>query len=199
MTDQSMEPILPLDPHGLVTSAEYIASPNADERPDGTDICLIVIHNISLPPGEYGGPGISELFTNQLDSDEHPYYANIHQLRVSAHFVIRRDGHLQQFVPCMARAWHAGVSSWQGRERCNDFSIGIELEGCDTDTFSEAQYRTLDKLLATLISHYPVRDIVGHSDIAPGRKTDPGPCFDWAKLAALKTRMQQTDESGIHS
>lgn len=194
-----MEPTLNLDRHGLVTPAEYIASPNADERPDDTDICLVVIHNISLPPGEYGGLGINELFTNQLDPNEHPYYADIHQLRVSAHFVIRRDGHLQQFVPCTARAWHAGISYWQDHERCNDFSIGIELEGCDTEIFTEAQYGTLNTLLATLIAHYPVRDIVGHSDIAPGRKTDPGPYFDWTKLAALKTALQKTGESGIHS
>lgn len=199
MTDRPMQPTLTIDRHGLVTPAEYIASPNADERPDDTDICLVVIHNISLPPGEYGGPGINELFTNRLDPDEHPYYADICQLRVSAHFVIRRDGHLQQFVPCIARAWHAGVSCWQGRERCNDFSIGIELEGCDTDIFTEAQYHTLPILLAALVAHYPVRDIVGHSDIAPGRKTDPGPYFDWEKLAALKVALQKTGESGIHS
>lgn len=160
----------------------YIGSPNRDERPEGAVISLIVIHNISLPPGQYGGNGIIELFTNQLEPDEHPYYAEIHQLRVSSHFLIRRDGSLIQFVPCQKRAWHAGASVWQNRERCNDFSVGIELEGCDEDAFEAAQYSTLKRLLSSLKKTYPIQDIVGHSEIAPGRKTDPGPCFDWSGI-----------------
>ena len=194
-----MNSTLSIDQHGIVAGVEFIASPNHDERPSAQDICLIVIHNISLPPGEYGGPGITQLFTNQLDPATHPYYAAIHQLKVSAHFVIRRDGSLQQFVACEARAWHAGVSSWQGRERCNDFSIGIELEGSDDEAFTAPQYQLLQTLLHRLISHYPIRDIVGHSDIAPGRKTDPGPYFQWERLADLKASMEKTGNSGIDS
>ncbi|MFJ5446318.1 1,6-anhydro-N-acetylmuramyl-L-alanine amidase AmpD [Methylobacillus methanolivorans] len=194
-----MNSTLSIDQHGIVAEAEFIASPNHDERPIDEDICLIVIHNISLPPGEYGGPGIAQLFTNQLAPATHPYYAAIHHLRVSAHFVIRRDGSLQQFVACEARAWHAGLSSWQGRERCNDFSIGIELEGSDDEAFTEPQYQVLQTLLNRLISHYPIRDIVGHSDIAPGRKTDPGPYFQWERLADLKASMEKTGNSGIDS
>lgn len=193
-----METSLSIDRHGLVAEAEFVASPNFDARPADADICLVVIHNISLPPGEYGGPGIAQLFTNRLDPDEHPYYAGIHQLKVSAHFVIGRDGRLQQFVPCEARAWHAGASSWQGRERCNDFSIGIELEGSDAEAFTAAQYATLHALLRLLISHYPIRDIVGHSDIAPGRKTDPGPHFDWESVANLFPNLATTGQTGIN-
>jgi AmpD protein len=167
---------------GLAREARQVASPNYDERPDESLIELVVIHNISLPPGEFGGNGVIELFTNQLDPEAHPYYREIHQLRVSSHFFIRRDGELIQFVPCEKRAWHAGVSQWQGRERCNDFSIGIELEGDDATPFEEAQYVTLNALLDTLKITYPIAGIVGHSDIAPGRKTDPGPCFDWRKV-----------------
>jgi AmpD protein len=140
------------------------------------------VHNISLPPGEYGGSGIIELFTNQLDPQAHPYYAGIHQHKVSAHFLIRRDGQLVQFVSCLKRAWHAGVSLWQNRERCNDFSVGIELEGSDFEAFTEAQYASLPTLLAALQLAYPIQAIVGHSDIAPGRKTDPGPFFDWQRI-----------------
>ncbi len=165
---------------GLLESAEYIPSPNFDERPGG-DVELLVIHNISLPPDEFGGDGVERLFTNTLDADAHPYYRAIAGLRVSAHFFIRRDGRLVQFVPCSKRAWHAGVSSWQGRERCNDFSVGVELEGCDTRPFTDAQYETLHGLTLALRAAYPLRGIAGHSDIAPGRKTDPGPCFDWLR------------------
>lgn len=179
-------PAFSLLPSGIVAEAEYIPSPNQDARAAGMPIELLVIHNISLPPGEYGGPGIQQLFTNQLQAADHPYYASIYTLKVSAHFVIRRDGSLQQYVPCEARAWHAGVSQWQGRERCNDFSIGIELEGCDTEAFTAAQYQCLRQLIPVLQQHYPIRAIVGHSDIAPGRKTDPGPCFDWKILADLE-------------
>ena len=177
-----------LDDNGRVPQARFIASPNFDPRPEGMAVELLVIHNISLPPQQYGGSGIVELFTNRLNPDEHPYYREIHHLRVSAHFLIRRDGELLQFVQCDQRAWHAGLSSWQGRERCNDFSIGIELEGSDFDTFTDAQYRVLTALTLALQQHYPLKDIQGHSDIAPGRKTDPGPYFDWqryrSKLAA---------------
>lgn len=185
-SDAYLQPALTLLPDGIVSAAEYIPSPNQDARPEGMPIELLVIHNISLPPGEYGGNGIRELFTNQLQAADHPYYASIHTFKVSAHFVIRRDGALQQFVACAARAWHAGVSQWQGRERCNDFSIGIELEGCDDEAFTPAQYQRLCSLISVLQQHYPIRDIVGHSDIAPNRKTDPGPCFDWKILAQFK-------------
>lgn len=163
-------------------AALAIESPNADDRPTGTAVELVVIHNISLPPGQFGGPDIVDLFTNRLDGDAHPYYAGIHALRVSAHFLIRRDGSLIQFVSCDRRAWHAGLSTWRGRERCNDFSIGIELEGTDDLPFTDAQYACLDRLLAVLYARYPIIGVTGHSDIAPGRKTDPGPHFDWDRV-----------------
>ena len=143
---------------------------------------LIVIHSISLPPGQYGGEGIEQLFTNQLNADEHPYYAQIAGLRVSSHFLIKRDGALVQFVPVVQRAWHAGVSNWQGRERCNDFSIGIELEGDDDTPFEMAQYQTLRGLLKSLGDLWPIKAITSHAHIAPVRKTDPGPCFDWTHV-----------------
>ena len=145
-------------------------------------VMLVVIHNISLPPGQYGGDGVIELFCNRLDPEAHPYYRDIHTMKVSAHFFIRRDGELIQFVSCRQRAWHAGVSRWQEMERCNDFSVGIELEGCDREEFTAAQYAMLGSLLALLRHGYPIRAVVGHSDIAPGRKTDPGPCFDWSRV-----------------
>lgn len=145
---------------------------------------LIVIHAISLPPGEFGGDAIERLFTNTLDPALHPYYRQIHRLRVSAHFLIRRDGAMVQFVSCERRAWHAGVSSWRERERCNDFSVGIELEGCDTLPFEAAQYERLATLIVAVEQRYPISHIVGHADIAPGRKTDPGPHFDWPRLRA---------------
>jgi AmpD protein len=167
---------------GLAHHAQWIASPNFDARPQA-EICLIVIHNISLPPSQYGGNGIIELFTNQLNPTEHPYYAEIYTQKVSSHFLIRRDGALIQFVSCLERAWHAGVSNWQGRERCNDFSVGIELEGSDFDAFEPTQYQTLKKLIAGISDAYPIQAIVGHSDIAPGRKTDPGPFFNWQAIA----------------
>lgn len=163
-----------------------VPSPNFDERPIN-EISLIVIHNISLPPQQYGGNGIIELFTNQLNPEEHPYYAQIHQLQVSSHFLIRRNGHLIQFVSCLERAWHAGQSIWQGRERCNDFSVGIELEGSDFEAFEPEQYATLKRLIIGLRATYPIVDIVGHSDIAPERKTDPGPYFNWQEIKELKT------------
>lgn len=175
---------------GWLRGVRRIVSPNCDPRPEGTQVSLIVIHAISLPPDHFGGPGVVELFTNRLDPHAHPYYATIQQLRVSAHFFIRRDGELIQFVPTEARAWHAGVSCWRGRERCNDFSIGIELEGCDTKPFEEAQYTALKTLLKRLRRRYPGVDVAAHSDISPGRKTDPGPCFDWA-LAGVVADVQR--------
>ncbi|MSP86977.1 MAG: 1,6-anhydro-N-acetylmuramyl-L-alanine amidase AmpD [Methylotenera sp.] len=171
-----------IDENGFAINVQLIASPNFDTRPE-SEIILIVIHNISLPPNQYGGNGIIELFTNQLKPDEHPYYAEIHSQKVSAHFLIRRDGKLIQFVSCLKRAWHAGVSNWQERERCNDFSVGIELEGSDFEIFESAQYQTLESLITALSSIYPIQAVVGHSDIAPGRKTDPGPYFDWQRIA----------------
>ena len=174
---------------GIAEQARWIASPNFDARPqDATvqtgnpQISLVVIHNISLPPGRYGGEGITQLFTNQLNPNEHPYYADIYTRKVSAHFLIRRSGELIQYVSCLHRAWHAGVSRWQGRERCNDFSVGIELEGSDFEAFEARQYAVLNRLLTALSNQYPVEAIVGHSDIAPGRKTDPGRFFDWSQL-----------------
>lgn len=163
-------------------TARQVPSPNCDERPVGETVRLVVIHAISLPPDEFGGPGIIELFTNCLDPEAHPYFREIQGLRVSAHFLVRRDGELIQFVPCSRRAWHAGASNWMGRENCNDFSIGIELEGCDEIPFEDAQYRTLNHLLADLRRRYALEAVTGHSDIAPGRKTDPGPCFDWSRV-----------------
>lgn len=170
---------------GLVKGVRYLPSPNHDERPPGTQIELLVIHNISLPPGEFGGSAIIELFTNRLDPAAHPYYATIADRRVSAHFLIRRDGETIQFVPCGNRAWHAGASEWRGRGRCNDFSIGIELEGSDETPFEDAQYEALAELILALRARYPVADMAGHSDIAPGRKTDPGPHFDWARCRKM--------------
>ena len=143
---------------------------------------LVVLHSISLPPGQYGGDAIERLFTNRLDWDAHPYYAQIRGLQVSSHFLIRRDGELLQFVSCDERAWHAGRSQFRGRENCNDFSIGIELEGLEGETFEAAQYQRLAPLLSAMAAHYPVRHVAGHEHVAPGRKIDPGPGFDWAAL-----------------
>ncbi len=165
-----------------------VPSPNADERPAGTLVDLLVIHNISLPPGEFGGGHIEDLFLNRLDPDAHPYFADIARLRVSAHLLIRRDGGVIQFVALDRRAWHAGQSSFCGRDCCNDFSIGIELEGTDEKPFSEAQYAELVDLTLQIRSIFPQiedENIVGHADIAPGRKTDPGPAFDWAHYRGL--------------
>ena len=176
---------------GWLDSARPLPSPNCDDRPDPSDLSLVVIHCISLPPGEFGGDAIDRLFTNQLDPAAHPYYATIHPLRVSAHVLIRRDGAVTQYVPFHRRAWHAGVSRYQGRERCNDFSIGIELEGSDDSGFTDAQYEALSQLLAVLFRAYPglsPQRMVGHSDIAPGRKTDPGPGFDWKRVIASAER-----------
>jgi len=170
------------DDVGRWSGARQLASPNCDERPAGETVRLVVIHGISLPPGEFGGPGIIDLFSNRLDPEAHAYFRDIHQLRVSSHFLIRRDGELLQFVPCSLRAWHAGASQWKGRERCNDFSIGIELEGCDDKRFEDAQYLALNRLLGELRQRFPIEAVTGHSDIAPGRKTDPGPHFEWHRV-----------------
>jgi len=171
-----------VDAAGRVDTARYLASPNCDERPPGEAVTLLVIHNISLPPGEFGGDGIVRLFTNALDYGAHPYFGSLAGLRVSAHFLIRRSGELLQFVPCAKRAWHAGASAWCGRSGCNDFSIGIELEGADDLPYTEPQYRALAELTRALQATYPIADVAGHNDIAPGRKTDPGPSFDWPRF-----------------
>ena len=175
----------PLDEEGVLAGATQISSPNWDERPQGVEIALLVVHNISLPPGEFGGDAIARLFTNTLDFSEHPYYETVRDLKVSSHFLIRRDGEVVQFVPCAKRAWHAGASLWRGRERCNDFSVGVELEGADDHPYADAQYLSLSRLVLALRARYPIVDVVGHSDIAPGRKTDPGSAFDWGRLREL--------------
>lgn len=178
---------LTIDADGWCTAARRVESPNHDARPDdagaGADpVSLVVVHCISLPPGEFGGPYIEDLFLNRLDPAAHPYFVDVAPLRVSAHFVVRRDGELLQCVPTVRRAWHAGVSSWRGRSRCNDFSVGIELEGCNVLPYEDVQYAVLRALVAALKRRHPVADVVGHSDIAPGRKVDPGACFDWKRL-----------------
>jgi AmpD protein len=179
-----MEAGLALDGQGMCAGAQWRASPHFDERPPGEPITLAVIHGISLPPGDFGGPYIDDLFLGKLDPAAHPYFREIEGARVSSHFLIRRNGALLQYVPCAMRAWHAGASSWRGRERCNDFSIGIELEGADDVPYAEPQYETLARLLRALFERYGALDVAGHSDVAPGRKTDPGPYFDWARLHA---------------
>jgi len=174
-----------IDAHGVASLATQIPSPNCDARPRGTAISLIVVHGISLPPGRFGGDDVSKLFTNALDPLADPYYAGIASLRVSAHFFVRRDGALVQFVPCALRAWHAGISSWRGVHACNDFSVGVELEGTDAVPYTTPQYATLARVARALRMRYPIRDMVGHSDVAPGRKTDPGSAFDWPRLGRL--------------
>ena len=174
----------------LLPGARQLCSPNYDDRPDNRDISLLVIHNISLPPGEFGGPWIDLFFTNNLPSDAHPYFEQIASIKVSSHLLIRRDGELVQYVPLDKRAWHAGLSSHDGRDRCNDFSIGIELEGTDESAYTDEQYQQLAKVTKTILVHYPKithERIVGHNDIAPGRKTDPGLSFDWTRYRALIT------------
>jgi len=173
---------------GVLLRARQVPSPNCDDRPAGEIPTLIVVHGISLPPGEFGGPWIDRLFTNTLPPYEHPYFTAIATRQVSAHLLIRRDGEVVQYVPLHRRAWHAGVSSYRGREKCNDFSIGIELEGADDVPYQPMQYRQLCSVILQLCAAYPslsLEHIAGHSDIAPGRKTDPGPAFDWERLRAL--------------
>jgi N-acetyl-anhydromuramoyl-L-alanine amidase len=167
---------------GWLASVRRVPSPNRGARPPGVIVDLVIVHSISLPPGVYGGAQIEQLFTNTLDWDAHPYFQTIRGMEVSAHFVIRRDGQATQFVSCDERAWHAGASSWEGRAACNDFSIGIELEGLEGDRFEPAQMRTLAQLLQALRSRYPVVQVVGHEHVAPGRKQDPGAGFDWLAL-----------------
>ena len=180
----SGEPPVSIDVNGWVREARHAPSPNFEARPAGAVPTLVVVHNIILPPGEFGGEAIEALFQNRLDCDAHPYYQeHLRGVRVSAHFLIRRDGELVQFVSCDERAWHAGASDYFGRPRCNDFSIGIELEGADDAPFEAAQYTTLAALARALDERYPVDAFAGHSDIAPGRKTDPGPHFDWQRFA----------------
>ena len=173
-----------IDATGWVSSARRLPSPNRDARPPDARIELLLIHNISLPPGEFGTGQIDRLFTNTLQHDAHPYFATLRQLRVSAHFLIARDGRLTQFVGCAERAWHAGVSLFEGRPRCNDFSIGIELEGTDTLPYAEAQYDVLGPLARALFATYPLRAVRGHSDVSAPRKTDPGAAFDWRRFAS---------------
>lgn len=173
---------------GWLRAARRVPSPNFDARPGGILPELIVVHGISLPPDQFGGPWIDRLFTNSLPPEQHPYFEKIKELKVSTHLLIRRDGELVQYVPFHERAWHAGASSYQGRERCNDFSVGIELEGADEIPYEPAQYRMLSAAILALCEAYPslsLARIAGHSDISPGRKSDPGPAFDWQRLYAL--------------
>ena len=173
---------LEVDDQGVVRAARQVPTSHCDARPAGIAVELIVLHNISLPPGDFGGRAIEEFFTGTLDCTRHPYFESLRGLRVSAHFLVRRNGDLVQFVPCELRAWHAGASAWNGRERCNDFSVGIELEGSDEAPFTALQYETLAALVTALRARYPIAGIAGHSEIAPGRKTDPGPHFDWSRI-----------------
>lgn len=174
---------------GWLNGVAWLPSPNFGERPAG-EVSLIVVHNISLPPDEFGGDWVEAFFLNQLDPQAHPYFATIADLQVSAHFYIRRDGRIVQLVGCDRRAWHAGGSNWCGRDNCNDYSVGVELEGSDTQPFSMAQYAALWTLIDALRARYPITALAGHSDVAPGRKTDPGPYFDWA---AVRTRYPDLD------
>ena len=172
----------PLWMDGWYQFSGQLASPNFGSRPSGVTVNLIVLHSISLPPGQYGGDDVQRLFTNQLDWNKHPYFKNIQGMEVSSHFFIRRHGELQQFVSANDRAWHAGVSSYRGRSNCNDSSIGIELEGVEGGLFEDSQYETLVGLCAAILQRYPIADIAGHEHVAPGRKADPGNGFDWTFL-----------------
>lgn len=186
---------------GWLQGIQHIISPFYNERPIDKPISLLVIHNISLPPNQYGGPYVEQLFTGKLDPNAHPYFASIYQLQVSSHLFIRRDGEIIQFVPFDKRAWHAGKSIFDGQENCNDFSIGIEMEGCDTENFTDIQYQQLVAITRLLQQTYKIQDITGHSDIAPDRKTDPGPYFDWQyylSLIAKKAYSMQIAEQLIH-
>ena len=183
--------ILTIDAAGWLQAAEVERSPNFDARPINSRIKLIVVHGISLPPGEFGGGYIQQFFCNRLDSSAHDYFSEIKDMRVSAHCLIARNGQLVQFVSFLNRAWHAGDSNWCGEQACNDYSIGIELEGTDQHQYTDEQYRQLSSLIESLRKHFPAiepNSLCGHSDIAPGRKTDPGPCFDWPRLHAILER-----------
>lgn len=173
------------DADGWVPAARHVPSPNFDARPDGMPVDVVVLHNISLPPGQFGTGDIEAFFQNRLDIARHPFFETIRDVRVSAHFLITREGELVQFVACTQRAWHAGQSAYCGRQRCNDFSIGIEIEGADDQPFTLGQYDTAARIVAALRTTYPITGIAGHSDIAPGRKTDPGPHFDWDRFTRL--------------
>jgi AmpD protein len=177
---------------GWVAGARRVLSPNCDSRPEGAEVSLVVLHSISLPSGVYGsdagGDAIEQLFTNRLDPAAHPSFADLAGLRVSSHFLIRRSGSLVQFVPLQARAWHAGASRWRGRERCNDYAVGIELEGTDDSAFAPAQYACLARLVNKLQSSLPLREFAAHSDVAPDRKTDPGAHFDWPRFLSVLAR-----------
>ncbi|MDO5059053.1 MAG: 1,6-anhydro-N-acetylmuramyl-L-alanine amidase AmpD [Neisseria sp.] len=168
--------------NGFWQQARQADSPNREARPEGEAVSLIVLHNISLPPFEYGTGAVEKLFTNRIDAAENPFFSILTELRVSSHFFITREGETVQFVSCDEMAYHAGVSSFCGREKCNRFSVGIELEGCDFEPFTEAQYRSLNRLLTALCAEYPIEAVTGHQHIAPNRKTDPGHFFDWARL-----------------
>lgn len=167
---------------GWLAAARAVPSPNEEARPAGSEVGLVLIHNISLPPDEFGGGWVEQFFVNRLDPDAHPYFATIAGLKVSSHFYVRRDGEIVQFVDCDRRAWHAGQSAWRGRGNCNDFSVGIELEGCDTKPYETAQYEALWRLLDALRERYPITAVAGHCHVSPGRKTDPGEHFDWAQV-----------------
>ncbi|HXF47502.1 MAG TPA: 1,6-anhydro-N-acetylmuramyl-L-alanine amidase AmpD [Burkholderiaceae bacterium] len=175
----------PVDDTGWVAGVTRVESPFHDERPAGSAIELLVVHNISLPPGRFGSGDVLRLFTGTLDTRAHPFFAALAGQRVSAHFFIDRQGGVTQLVSCRRRAWHAGASQFEGRSRCNDFSLGVELEGTDFSPYTDAQYVALARLVAVVRAAYPLRAVRGHSDIAPGRKTDPGPFFDWSRLATL--------------
>jgi AmpD protein len=177
--------------------ARRVRSPNFGPRPEGTEVSLAIVHSISLPPGVYGGDAVERLFSNRLDAAAHPYFEQIQTLRVSAHFFIRRDGAVVQFVSCDQRAWHAGRSCWKGRVDCNDWSIGIELEGLEGGRFERAQYRALHRVLSALALRYPLAEVVGHEHVAPGRKADPGAGFDWPRLErGLRGRLASTRGHG---
>jgi len=178
------------EPQGWLGGARRIESPNQDARPEGVVVDLLVVHHISLPPGRFSGDAVPRLFTNTLDCDSHPYFDGLRTLRVSAHFLVRRRGEVLQFVGTDRRAWHAGLSAFMGRERCNDFSVGVELEGDAATCFTHAQYRRLAELTAVLAARLPLRWLAGHSDIAPGRKTDPGPRFDWPRYLSMVDGMR---------
>jgi AmpD protein len=178
----SIDSSLSINDDGWCSSFPRASCPNFDARPADTPISLLVIHNISLPPGEFGGSWIEDLFSNTLDCDAHPYFDQLRGVKVSAHFLVRRDGAVLQFVSVNDRAWHAGVSEFRGLQRCNDFSVGIELEGSDFENFCDVQYQSLAILANALAAKYPITDVVGHQHIAPDRKTDPGPCFDWQRF-----------------
>lgn len=175
--------------------ATRLRSPNCNDRPPGEPVTLAIVHSISLPPGQYGGDAVARLFTNRLDTSAHPSYAQLEGLRVSAHFFVRRDGELIQFVSCDERAWHAGASCWRGREGCNDWSVGIEMEGLEGRPFERAQYRALGRLLRALARRYPIAEVVGHEHVAPGRKADPGSRFDWRALARMLASRIETPYS----